>query len=162
MEIWGAAVIAGWLGSQLMASTGILGANTTLGIITLWFIGALVPVIASYFWIQNNDFEWILLVWALAGVTGILLNYASALGHLTLNPTLIYGRFWFAIAGVGFLATVYYVEGWSRKLYGAAAILNGIVALVFQAPQLQTYYFALAAAIQGGPMIIHGRRGTRL
>jgi hypothetical protein len=35
MSIWGVAVIVGWLGSQILASTGFLGANTGLGIITL-------------------------------------------------------------------------------------------------------------------------------
>ena len=116
MSIWGSAVIAGWLGSQVLASTGVLGANTSLGIITLWLVGASVPIIASYLWTQSHSFEWILAIWPVAGVTGILLNYAVATGAVSLSPTIAFGAFWFAAVGVGFLATVYYVDDWSRKL----------------------------------------------
>lgn len=120
MSIWGVSVIAGWLGSQVLASTGVLGANTTLGIITLWLVGASVPIVSSYLWTQSHSFEWILAVWPAAGVTGILLNYAVALEYISLPLTVVYGAFWFAAIGAGFLATVYYVDDWTRKLYGAS------------------------------------------
>jgi len=161
MYIWGAAVVAGWLGSQVLASTGVLGANTGLGIITLWLVGALVPIIASYFWTQSHSFEWILAVWPAAGVTGILLNYAVALEYVSLSPEIVFGAFWFAAIGVGFLATVYYVNDWSRKLYGAAAVLNfAAAAAILQVPSFAAYYFTVAAVLQGAPMLIHGYKGS--
>lgn len=157
LEIWGVAVMSVWLGSQALATTGILEAQTTLGIITLWLIGVLITITASAIWTTNNSFEWILAIWPAAGVTGILLNYALTLGYISLDPTLVYGVFWFAAVGVGFLATVYYVEGWSRKLYGAAAALNFTAALaILQVPEILPYYFTIAAVIQGAPMLING------
>ena len=160
MSIWGLAVIAGWLGSQVLASTGVLGANTSLGIITLWLVGASVPIIASYLWTQSHGFEWILAIWPVAGVTGILLNYAVATGAVSLSPTIAFGAFWFAAVGVGFLATVYYVDDWSRKLYGAAATLNFVMAAaILQVPGIIGIHYTIAAAIQGAPMLIHGQKG---
>jgi hypothetical protein len=160
MSIWGVTVIAGWLGSQILASTGVLGANTGLGIITLWLIGASIPILASYVWTQSHSFEWILVIWPLAGVTGILLNYAVALGQISSPPTIIFGAFWFAAVAVGFLATVYYVDNWSRKLYGAAALLNLAAAIaILQVPSIAAYYYTIAAVIQGTPMLIHGQKG---
>lgn len=160
MSIYGVAVIAGWLGSQVLASTGILGANTTLGIITLWVVGASVPYAASYLWTKSHGYEWILALWPAAGITGLLLNYAVALQYISLNLTIVYGSLWFAAIGVGFLATVYYVDDWSKKLYGSAAVLNFAAAVaILQVPSMATYYYTVAAVIQGLPMLIHGQRG---
>jgi hypothetical protein len=160
MSIWGAAVIVGWLGAQVLALTGVLGESTSLGIITLWLIGALVPIAASYKWTQENQFEWILGLWPVAGVTGILLNYAVALQYINLDPTIVFGSFWFAAVGVGFAATTYYVNDWSKKLYGTATVLNLAAAVaILQVPAIAPYYYTLAAAIQGAPMLIHGQKG---
>ncbi|MFB6208844.1 MAG: hypothetical protein ABEJ56_01750 [Candidatus Nanohaloarchaea archaeon] len=160
MIVWGAAVVAGWLGSQILASTGYFGANTVLAITTLWLIGALIPVIASYLWTRENDFEWILAIWPAVGVAGILATYAVALNYLTVNPMHMYGTFWFVAPAVGFLATVYYVDDWSRNLYLGAALLNlgGAYALL-QVPSFATYYYTFAAVAQGVPMLVHGYRG---
>lgn len=159
MSIWGAAVFAGWLGSQVLASTGVLGAKTGLGIITLWLVGASIPIVASYFWTQSHSFERILAIWPAAGVTGIILNYAVALQYISLPSTVIFGAFWFVAVAAGFLATVYYVDDWSRRLYGAAAVLNLVAAVaILQVPGMATYYYTVAAVIQGVPMLVHGQK----
>lgn len=160
MSIWGGAVIAGWLGAQVLALTGMLGTGTSLGIITLWLIGALIPIAASYKWTQENQFEWILGLWPVAGVTGILLNYAAALEYLSIDPTITFGSFWFAAVGVGFAATTYYVNDWSKKMYGAVTVLNFTAAVaILQVPAMAPYYYTVAAVIQGAPMLVHGQKG---
>lgn len=157
MKVWGASVVVGWIGAQILALTAALGSATPLGIITFWLVGASIPISSSLLYVRENGFEPILGIWPVAGVSGVLLNYALALGYLPFPELFVYGVFWFAAIGVGFLATAYFVGTWGKKLYGSAALLNfGVALALLQIPQLESYYFGIAALIQGAPMLADG------
>lgn len=141
----------------MLALTAVLGPATPTGIITLWLASASIPISSSLLYVRENGFKPILGIWPVAGVSGVLLNYALAFGYLSVPELLVYGVFWFAAIGIGFLATAYFVGTWGRKVYGSAALLNfAMVPALLQIPQLELYYFGIAAVIQGTPMLADG------
>jgi len=157
--LYGLAVTAGWIGSQLLVTTNIFGANTGLAINTLWLLGALIPIASSIKWVYTNRFDWIYALWPVAGVAGVLMNYAVSLNYLTLDPLIAFGLYWFAAVAVGFLATATYTAGRSQTVYTAAFICNAVVAAgILITPEtaaaMAQYYYLIGAAIQGLPMLI--------
>lgn len=157
--LWGAIVGLGWIVSQALGVTGVPGVDTATAIVAVWLIGSLIPIGASFYWMRTNGFTGLFTAWTVLGVTGIGLSFAVAFGVLGVGSTLIYGSLWFAGPAVGFLVTSSYMTDWSGRLYAGTAVANlAGAAAVLVVPGFTTVYFAVAALIQGGPMLYHSTK----
>jgi len=157
LKTWGAVVTGGWVVSQAVALAGVDGAG--LGLTAFWLVGSLVPIGASFLWMRRRSFTGLFPVWTALGVTGLVASFAVVLDLLPVAPVLVLGSLWFAGPAVGFLVTAAYMDDWSGRLYLAAGVANLAAAVAVAAvPGVETVYFAVAAVIQGLPMLYHGAR----
>lgn len=157
--LWGIAVTAGWIVTQLAVLTGSESQATQGGLTTFWLIGSLVPIVASGLWMRKDGLTGLFPVWTVLGVTGLLVSFATVGGGLGVDPTLVYGALWFAGPAVGFVVTAWYVTDWSGRLYAVAGLLNLVAAVaVVVVPAFTAVYGLVAAVVQGGPMVYHAVR----
>jgi len=155
LKTWGAVVAAGWVVSQAVAALGA----SALGLTAFWLVGSLVPIGASFLWMRARGFTGLFPVWTVLGVTGLLASFAVLLERVAVPPAYVLGALWFAGPAVGFLVTARYMDDWSGRLYGAAALANAAGAVaVLAVPGFEAVYFSYAAAVQGVPMLYHGVR----
>jgi len=162
VTLWGVAVTAGWLVSQVVAVTEPLGSRTAVGLTAFWLVGSLVPIVGSALWMRRYSLVALLPLWTVLGVTGLVATFAVALNAVSVPAVYVYGALWFAGPAVGFLATAYYMRDWSRRLYLGAAVLNLVAAVaVVVVPAVAVGYYTVAAVIQGVPMLYHGARLRR-
>lgn len=159
LQTWGAAVTGGWVVSQVAALTGATSTQSQLGLTAFWLVGSLVPISASFLWMRARSFTGLFPVWTVLGVTGLVASFAVIAELLPVAPVLVLGALWFAGPAVGFLVTATYMNDWSSRLYGVAAVANlAGAAAMLTVPGFGAVYFIVAAVIQGLPMLYHGYR----
>lgn len=159
LKTWGAAVTGGWIASQAVGVAGVTSTELLLGLVTFWLVGSLVPITASFLWMRSRSFTGLFPVWTLLGVTGLVASFAVVGGVVDIPPVFVLGSLWFAGPAVGFAVTAAYMADWSQWLYAGAAAANLVAAVaVATVPGVETVYFAVAAVIQGLPMLYHGSR----
>ncbi len=156
LKTWGAAVTGGWIVSQLVATAGV---GSQLALTAFWLVGSLVPITASFLWMRSRTMTGLFPAWTILGVTGLVASFAVIVQAISVDEALILGGLWFAGPAVGFLITAAYMNDWSRQLYAGVAVANLVAAvLVVTISSFESFYFIVAAVIQGLPMLYHGTR----
>lgn len=156
LKTWGVTVTGGWIVSQLVALGGV---GSQLGLTAFWLVGSLVPITASVLWMRSRTMTGLFPAWTVLGVTGLVASFAVIVQAIPVDETLILGGLWFAGPAVGFLVTAAYMNDWSRRFYAGVAVANLLAAvLVVTVSSFEAVYFAVAAVVQGLPMLYHGTR----
>ena len=159
VQTWGTAVTGGWVVTQIATVAGGVSASTQYGLTAFWLVGSLVPIAASFLWMRVRGFTGLFPVWTVLVVTGLVASFAVISETLAVGPVLILSALWFAGPAVGFLVTATYMDGWRRRLYTGAAIVNiAGAAAVVTVPRFGVVYPIVAAIVQGLPMLYHGSR----
>ncbi|MEZ3118071.1 hypothetical protein RYH80_19315 [Halobaculum sp. MBLA0147] len=153
--LWGIIVATGWIVTQLAILTASTTETIQGGLTVFWLAGSLVPITVSMLWMRQNGFTGLFPVWTVLGVSGLVASFAAIGGIVNVEDVFVFGSLWFAGPAVGFFTTGQYMNNWSSRLYNVAGILNLIAALGVVAPGFGTVYAAVAAVIQGGPMVYH-------
>lgn len=152
---WGVTVTLAYFLTPAMSFLNISAINIHYQILTMWTLLMAVPIYMSY-QEGKGPLGWKTLnpIWAAFMIIGLVGNFAGQL-FLT-GESLIFSYFhkWFLLPGVLFIYTSYKMSDLSRKIYGAAAVLNIMAVLLLAVePVFQIYAFPTAAVIQGMPMI---------
>ncbi|PSP77260.1 hypothetical protein BRC88_14435 [Halobacteriales archaeon QS_4_69_225] len=147
----------GWLVSRVVAH-GATDETSQLALTTFEPVGPLAPAAASFLRVRfrSRSVSGPFPARTVLGITGLAASFAvvEAAG---IGETLILDGVWFAGPAVGFLVTAGYTNGWSRRLYAAAATLGGAVLVVTVRP-FESVHYLVAAVVQGLPMLYHGTR----
>lgn len=154
--LWGVVVSAGWIVTQLAVLTGSEMQAVQGGVTAFWLVGSLVPILASGLWMRRDGLTGLFPAWTVLGVTGLVLSFASVGGALGVDSSLVLGSLWFAGPAVGFVITALYMDDWSGKLYGGAAVANlASAAAIVAVPGFVAVYAVVAVVVQGAPMVYH-------
>ncbi len=153
---WGITVTLAYLFTPYVGLMPVKGVPLNFQILLMWTLLMIPPVYHSYREAQGPlGWKTLNTGWSILIVLGIVGNFAGEL--LATDPQILtysYYHKWLLVPGLAFVYTAYRMNDESRKIYGAAAILNIAAALaLFVAPGLQAYTFQTAALIQGLPMI---------
>ncbi|MFB6126720.1 MAG: hypothetical protein ABEJ79_05420 [Halolamina sp.] len=162
LRLWGGAVAGGWLVSQAAAIVGGTSEAVQLGVTAFWLVGSLVPIAGSALWMRRRSVAALFPVWTLLGVGGLVASFAVAAEAVAVSPVSAFGGLWFVGPAVGFGVTAVSMNDWSGRLYAGAAAANlAAGAAVVAVPGFESVYFAVAAVVQGLPMLYHSTRLDR-
>jgi len=152
---WGLTVTIAYLLTPYIKALGVTAVAVEYQILILWALLMIPPIYMSY-QEGKGPLGWRTLnpIWALFMIIGLAGNF---LGQMFLSGealTLSYYHKWFLLPGALFIYTAYKMSDLSKKVYGAAAVLNLLaVPLLVLEPVFQLYAFQTAAVIQGLPML---------
>lgn len=154
--VWGVVVAAGWIVTQLAVLSGSTTETVQGGLTTFWLVGSLVPITVSMLWMRRDGFTGLFPVWTILGVSGLVASFAVVGGLVGVKDVFVFGSLWFAGPALGFFVTAWYMNDWSSRLYNVAGILNLVAAVAVVAVSgFGAVYAAVAAVVQGGPMVYH-------
>lgn len=154
--IWGLTVTLAYLLTPYIEFAGIETIGVNYQIIGMWLVLLSIP---GYYSLQEyqGDGNWknLNVIWSVIMIVGVLANIS---GEMSLTGDILrysYYQKWFILPAALFAYTAYKMNGFSRKVYTGATVLNLIVAFsLSSSPLLQAYAFHFAALIQGVPMIV--------
>jgi len=154
--LWGVTVTLGYLLTGFTGSLGLQGETVNYGLITMWLVLMAIPAYSSLKkYRKDGNWKNLNVIWSVAMIIGVLANYS---GQLAVSGDILrytYYQKWFVLPGILFAYTAWKINGFSRKVYAAATVLNlGIGLSLSTIPVFQTYAFYIAALIQGVPMLV--------
>lgn len=154
--IWGVTVTLAYLLTSVVNQTGASGTGVNYSIILMWIALMSIP---GYYSLQeyreDGNFNNLNVIWGIVIIVAVLANIP---GELTVTGELLtyaYYHKWFLLPGALFAYTAYVMDGFSRKVYATAAVLNlGVAASLSYVPLVFNYAFLIAAVVQGLPMLV--------
>ena len=157
---WGITVTVAYLLSFVLSFNPLgLSYPVEYQIVALWFVAVSLPVGVTVKEMVDSRFVKINIAWAALILAGLLGNIYGILYLVDEQILFItYYQKWFLLPAALFAYTAYRMDGYSRKVYGASAVLNLVYGMgLFVAPVLAVPAFLVAAAIQGVPMLLDWR-----
>ncbi len=153
---WGVTVTLGYLLMPYLEYVALPSFNLNYQILVMWVLLMALPIYKSYQEIEEEK-DWFRLnpVWAVFMGMGVLANFTGQRRFTGKWLEYSYYHKWMLLPAALFAYTAYKTSGTSRKIYTAAAVLNGLLGgYLFVDPAIQGIVFQAAAFTQGVPMLL--------
>lgn len=154
--MWGVTVTLAYLITGLINQIGLEGSTVNYSIILVWFGLMLVP---GYYSLQEyrEDGNWknLNVIWSIVIILAVLTNIPGEMTATGELLTYAYYHKWFLLPSILFAYTAYKMNGFSRKVYAVATVLNlGVAFTLSTSALIFNYAFLIAALVQGVPMLV--------
>jgi hypothetical protein len=154
--IWGVTVTLAYLLTGLVNQAGFSGTSVNYSLILMWIALMSIP---GYYSLQqyreDGDLNNLNVIWSAVIIVAVLANIP---GELTVTGEILtyaYYHKWFLLPGALFAYTAYMMDGFSRKVYAVATVLNlGVAVSLSSVPLVFNYAFLIGAVVQGLPMLV--------